>query len=119
MGRVTMLLVIAGAASKATGIKIDLDVAAILVAVAGILTGIVGYRRLKVDRTKIVAEVSDIQQAKLERALRAAWEQSDRLEEDVRELGERLDRTLVVVRGLKGLLEEHGIEVPRELELSP
>lgn len=117
----TLLLagLLVAAAGKATGIKIDLDVAAILVAVAGILTGVVGYRRLRVDRTKIVAEVADLSQQRLERALKASWEANDRLEADVAELRQDLDRAIVVVRGLKGLLEEHGIDVPRELELTP
>jgi hypothetical protein len=107
-----------GLLAKTTGIRIDLDLAALLAARRRrIVAGVVGYRRLKAERPKIVEEITNLQQARLESALKAAWTQVDRLEDDVDELRVDLDRAIVVVRGLKGLLVEHGIDVPRELEL--
>lgn len=117
---VIVVATVAGAAlAKTTGVRINLDVAAFMAALAGIVAGSVGYWRLKADRPKIVAEVADIQQLRLERALKAAWDNSERLDEEVKELRAkgceleaRLERALRAIDLLTHSLESAGLEAP-------
>jgi hypothetical protein len=67
------------AAQSPAEASVDLDLAALLLAGAGIITGIVGWARLRAERPKIVAEIASSNEERLQKALDAAWEEAERL----------------------------------------
>lgn len=106
----------------AGGSGLDLNVASLLVAVAALVTGAVGYLRLRTERPKIVAEVASLDEerrrsneARLQAALDAAWEEAERLRQARDRLRSELEGALSRIAELERREDELEARI-RELE---
>lgn len=77
----------AAAAGGEAGVRLDLNLGAIVVGLGGLVAGLAAFLKLRQDRPKIVAEIAKLdeereaeREQRLQRALNAAWAEVDRLE---------------------------------------
>jgi hypothetical protein len=116
---------VAGAAApgrtviSAGEINIDLDVAALVVAIGALITGLVAFGRLRSERPKIVQEVGEIAERRLRAALEASWSEVDRCRTHIAVLEAENDKRIVReqwlgkrVEVLEEALRERGWPIP-------
>lgn len=101
-------------------VSVNLDVAALVLAGGTLAAGVAAWKRLRLDRPKIVEEVAALHEGRLRAALDAAWAEADRLRQArdryVADLGRCHDRIDVLERresDLEGQLADVSAELAR------
>lgn len=103
----------------AGSVNVDLNVAALVVALGTLITGVIAYLRLRSERPKIVQEVGKLAEDRLRGALESSWQEVDRCRARIATLEERDSRRAereswleTRVDVLERALRAAGVEVP-------